>query len=101
MSKAEGEPQAGLFRRALAGLGQFLADLLGEGVLAVSSCLLLAGVVAAGAWGWQRHPTATVVAGSVFVGVLGFGAWDLRRAAGRRRSRLATIASILGFVFMI
>ena len=80
-------------RWLLAKTAELVGEAAVEGVAAVVSCLLVAGVVAAAVWGWRNHPTTTVGLGAVLVAALAYGTWHLlpvRR--GKRRGRPAAIA---------
>lgn len=90
-------------RRVLRGIGSFLRELVedavGELVLTVLACSLLAGLALAFAWGWGRDPIATGGVAAAVLVFIGYGGWELLRPTKPgRRGRLAAVA---GGVFSV
>ncbi|MGI8311585.1 hypothetical protein [Saccharopolyspora hattusasensis] len=81
-------------RRLARRIGELFGEFLAEALLASVALALFAGVLAAGAWGWQHSPAATVVLVAGIALFLAFGAHQLatRRAGQRKRGRLAAAA---------
>ena len=80
--------ERGRVRRSLRRLAELLVELVGETVLAVLACALLALVGGSLAWGWNHAPRSTMALGCAVSAVVTYGGWQaLRGGWGAHGSR--------------
>jgi hypothetical protein len=80
-----GERRFSPARRIASKLAELLGDALVEILLAVVACSVAGLVIAGVVWEWNRHPAATLFAGSAMACSVGHGVWSLRPEAIRAR----------------
>ncbi|GAA1005556.1 hypothetical protein ACFQWA_21040 [Streptomyces thermogriseus] len=94
-----------VIRRAGSCLKEFLGEFVGEVVLTVAACLVVAGLALAFVRGWQRGPLVTGGVGGALLLLLVYGGWELLCPSrpGRRGplAGAATAAFVLAVLLLV
>ncbi len=70
----------------------FVLEVVGETLLAITACLMFAGAVAAAVWGYGRAPKSTIAFGLALTLLLVYGVFVLIGRPTRPKGILATLA---------
>ena len=70
----------------------FVLEVVGEGLLAITGCLLFAGALAAAVWGYGRAPKSTIAFGLALILLFAYGVVVLVGTPTRPKGILVSIA---------